>query len=224
MTQLLDRRAVRRLARNLDAGMGNEYFYGPFLSGAIAGRDDAAARLIMTVALDDGVKPLTLEEIILQSHLFLGFPAMIETARIFADVCDNHGRSDGLPGAYSEKDCRDWNRLGTAKIKRLYGPAFARLVRYINSFSPQILTWMINDGYGQVLSRPGASFQLRELSVVATLTVTGYENQLGAHIRGALNVGVGSSLIKKTMRNCRFFCPDDNIREAIHLLDQAVTA
>lgn len=223
MIDVLDKRAVRRLSRNLHGEKGVEYFYMPFLSGAIAGRHDAAARLIMSLALEDGVKPRMIEEVILQSHLFLGFPAMIEAARIFAEVRGDHGKSDGLPGAYSEKDCRDWNRQGTTKIKRLYGPAFGRLVRYINSFSPQILTWMINDGYGQVLSRPGAPFPLRELSVVATLTVSAYENQLGAHIRGTLNVGVEPILIRKTMRNCRFFCSDDNIHKAIHLLDEAVT-
>jgi len=222
MTRLLDRRTVRRLSRNLASERGIEYFYGPFLSGAIAGRDDEAARLIMTMALDDGMPSRTVEEILLQTHLFLGFPAMIEAARIFADVTGNSSRSDGLPGAYSPKDCHDWNRQGTIKIKRIYGPAFERLVRYINSFSPQILTWMINDGYGQVLSRPGAPFTLRELSTVATLTVTSYENQLGAHIRGTLNVGVEAALIRKTMRNCRYFCSDDNVRTAIHLLDEAV--
>lgn len=214
---------MRRLSQSLDKERGIEYFYGPFLSAAIAGRDDAAARLIMTMALDDDVSPRSIEEIILQSHLFLGFPAMIEAARIFAEVTGDGGKADGLPGAYSGKDCRDWNRQGTAKIKHIYGPAFDRLVGYINSFSPQILTWMINDGYGQVLSRPGAAFPLRELSVIATLTVTSYENQLGAHIRGTLNVGVKSALIRKTMRNCRFFCTGDNIRTAVHILDKAVT-
>lgn len=224
MRHLLDRRTVRRLAQSLNGERGVEYFYGPFLSAAIAGRDDASARLVMAMALEDGVPARSVEEIILQSHLFLGFPAMIEAARIFADVSGNGGKGDGLPGAYSENDCRDWNRKGTAKIKHIYGSAFDRLVRYVNSFSPQILTWMINDGYGQVLSRPGAPFPLRELSVVATLTVTSYENQLGAHIRGTLNVGVESAMISKTIRNCRFFCSDDNIRTAIHLLNEAVTA
>jgi 4-carboxymuconolactone decarboxylase len=223
MRHLLDRRTVRRLSQSLDGDHGIEYFYGPFLSAAIAGRDDAATRLVMSMALEDGVPARSLEEIILQSHLFLGFPAMIEAARIFADVAGKDRKGNNLPGAYSERDCRDWNRKGTAKIKHIYGPAFDRLVRYINSFSPQILTWMINDGYGQVLSRPGASFSLRELSVIGTLTVTSYENQLGAHLRGTLNVGVEPALIRKTIRNCRFFCSDDNIRTAIHLLNEAVT-
>jgi 4-carboxymuconolactone decarboxylase len=223
MTRLLNRRTVRRLSQSLDGERGIEYFYGPFLSAAVAGRNDAAARLIMTMALDNDVSPRTVEEIILQSHLFLGFPAMIEAARIFADVTANGGKADGLPGAYSEKNCRDWNRQGTAKIKHIYGPAFDRLVQYVNSFSPQILTWMINDGYGQVLSRPGAPFPLRELSVVATLTVTSYENQLGAHIRGTLNVGVDPAMIRKAIRDCRYFCSDEHIKTAVHLLDKAVT-
>jgi alkylhydroperoxidase/carboxymuconolactone decarboxylase family protein YurZ len=81
---------------------------------------------------------------------------------------------------------------------------------------------MINDGYGQVLSRPGASFPLRELSVVATLTITSYVNQLGAHIRGTLNVGVGPDLILRTMDQCRFFCTQSKIKRARKILSEAM--
>jgi 4-carboxymuconolactone decarboxylase len=178
--------------------------------------------LILTEALNAKVAAKTLDEIILQSHLFLGFPAMIEASRIFADVRRPHHNTHQLPQAYSAATCREWNRNGLNKIRRIYGPAFDRLVPYINSFSPQILIWMVNDGYGQVLSRPGASFRLRETSVVATLTVTGYLNQLGAHIRGALNVGTPVEFLSWTMGNCEHFCPKSSVARARAILKKAV--
>jgi alkylhydroperoxidase/carboxymuconolactone decarboxylase family protein YurZ len=224
MVQPVDGRIMRHLVDSCDQCPGKEFFYGPFLSAAIAGRDEAAMRLIMKTALDDFIPAAMIDEIILQSHLFLGFPAMIEAARIFAAVNPQHHNRDYLPEPYSADECRDWNRDGLEKIRSIYGPAFDRLVHYINSFSPRILTWMINDGYGQVLSRPGASFALRELSVVATLTVTSYVNQLGAHIRGALNVGVDSGLIGRTMDNCRYFCSRAKIRAARKILVEATGA
>ena len=178
-------------------------------------------RLIMRAALDDGLKVRMIDEIILQSHLFLGYPAMIEASRMFAGIQPRRHKKMQLPGAYFAKDCRNWNADGMKKIRGIYGPAFERLVTYINSFSPTILTWMINDGYGRVLSRRGASFHLRELSVIATLTVTSYVNQLGAHIRGALNVGVESGLIAVTMDNCRYFCSPDRIETARKILSRS---
>lgn len=222
MAHPLDEKRLRLLAGRLDSRFGAAYFYCPFVSAAIAGRDEAAVRLILTGALDAGVAPKTLDEIILQSHLFLGFPAMIEASRMFAHIRKPRQNTSQIPAAYPADTCREWNRNGLAKIKRIYGPAFDRLVPYINSFSPQILTWMINDGYGQVLSRPGASFRLREVSVVATLTVTGYVNQLGAHIRGALNVGAPVDFIRWTMSNCRYFCSSSSVTGAQAILDKAV--
>lgn len=212
---------MRHLAREVDGKRGRAYFYGPFLSAAIAARDEASMRSIMGTALEDGITTKTIDEIILQTHLFLGFPAMIEASRVFARVRDRRRNTDCLPSAYTGADCRAWHRDGLKKIRRIYGPAFDRLVRYINSFSPQILTWMINDGYGQVLSRPGAPFQLREICVVAMLTVTSYENQLRAHIRGTLNSGVEAALVERAIGWCRYFCSEEYIRKAMNILREA---
>lgn len=222
MRQYLDENQIRRLAQSIGRRYGPRYFYAPFLSAAIAARRDKVVPVIISAALNEGVTPRLIDEVILQSHLFLGFPAMIEASRVFADMKGNHRRSDRLPEAYSARECREWNVGGTAKIRKIYGSSFDRLVTYINSFSPQILAWMINDGYGQVLSRPGASFRLRELAIVATLTVTAYENQLWAHVRGALKVGVAPALIEKTIGNCRYFCPQAKITSAQRILSKAV--
>lgn len=209
---------LRRLAKRPEYVKAKKTLYCPILSAAIAGRDEKAMDLIMRLALKDGISSGSINEIILQSHLFLGFPAMIEAARMFAGIRGLTRKSAKLPEPYKGDACRNWNHQGLRKIRGIYGVKFERLVKYINSFSPQILSWMINDGYGQVLSRPGVSFKLRELSVVATLTVTGYEHQLKAHIRGTLNHGVGFNLIDSTIRNTRYFCPSTNIRQALDIL------
>jgi len=219
MATCIDDKELQRLVSGFGA-REKSFLYCPLLSAALAGRQEKALRLIIGDALNHGVSPKTIDEIILQSHLFLGFPAMIEASRLFADIRGRRPASPKVPAPYTEKNCTGWNASGLAKIKKIYGPAFERLVRYINAFSPQILTWMINDGYGQVLSRPGASFALRELSVVATLTVTAYENQLKAHIHGALNVGVDASLMADTIDRCRYFCPAGHIQSARAILEK----
>ena len=223
MKQIGTETQITALAASCTAHRSNEYFYLPFLSAAIAGREDIATEAIMRAALAAGIRLRAIDEIIMQSHLFLGFPAMIEAARIFGRVHPRRYGKKTLPQAYDDKAVKSWNKDGLDKIRHIYGPAFDRLVAYINSFSPQVLTWMINDGYGQVLSRPGVSFQLRELSVVATLTVTSYTNQLGAHIRGALNVGVATELLDTTIENCGHFCSKSRVTVARTLLKKAVS-
>jgi 4-carboxymuconolactone decarboxylase len=49
--------------------------------------------------------------------------------------------------------------------------------------------WMVEEGYGKVLGRPGLDLRDRELCIVALLAVLDAPRQLHSHLRGALNVG-----------------------------------
>ena len=211
---------MSRLAESYEHSYGNKFLYGPLLAAAIAAREEAALRLLMATALKEGVGVRTIEEIIFQSHLFLGYPAMIEAARIFSEFRPERRLRKVRPRAYDGPVCRDWHKKGMKKIDLIYGPVLEKLIEYMNSFSPQILTWMINNAYGQVLSRPGISFQLRELSTISMLTVTSYENQLKAHLRGAFNLGIEPDLMEKTIDNCRFLCSRRKVKLSLGVLER----
>jgi 4-carboxymuconolactone decarboxylase len=224
MIRSLDEKAVQRLHSRFRAPGRWPFFYCPLISAAIAAGDNNALKILFPMAIKDKVARKTIREIILQSHLFVGYPAMIEAARLFASFHSAKKSSTKSPAPYSTAEIARWHREGSDKIRRLYGAQFPPLVSYVNSFSPQILTWMVNDGYGRVLSRPGASFRLRELSTVATLTVTGYENQLLAHIRGTVNIGIEPSLIAQTIDNCRLFCAATKVNRAQIILNRVTAA
>ena len=53
----------------------------------------------------------------------------------------------------------------------------------------QTREWLIMEGYGKTLSRPGCDTVTRELCIVAMLTVLGRKQQLTSHVRGALRAG-----------------------------------
>jgi alkylhydroperoxidase/carboxymuconolactone decarboxylase family protein YurZ len=224
MIRSLDEKAIQRLHSTFRAPGRGPFFYCPLISAAIAAGDNRALKILFPMAIKDKVARKTIREIILQSHLFVGYPAMIEAARIFAPFHPVKKITGKIVAPYSPAEIKRWHREGSDKIRRLYGTQFPQLVSYINSFSPQILTWMVIDGYGRVLSRPGASFRLRELSTVATLTVTGYENQLLAHIRGTVNIGVEPPLIAQTIDNCRLFCAASKIKRAQKILNRVTAA
>lgn len=224
MVRPFTRSTLRRLQAGWNTGLSSDFLYCPLLSAALAAGEEKAFALIAREAHVAGVSRRRLIEIVLQSHLFLGYPAMIEGMRLLADIPGSRPGRNSVPTSYSPQQCQKWHREGMIKIRRLYGQQFDRLVQYINSFSPQVLTWMVNDGYGRVLSRSGASFELRELSTVAALTVTGYANQLGAHVRGTLNLGVAPELVADTIANCRSFCSAERTDRAIKILQWAMTA
>lgn len=122
------------------------------------------------------------EELLLQSHLFLGFPAALAAfeawRRISPEPAAVSGATEEEARARGERVCRD-----------VYGKAYGPLRRNVRRLHPDLDRWMVAHGYGRVLGRPGLEVDLRELCNVALLAVKGGEPQVHSHLRGALRVG-----------------------------------
>jgi 4-carboxymuconolactone decarboxylase len=78
----------------------------------------------------------------------------------------------------------------------VYGASFAKLRRNIAAHHPDLAAWMIEQGYGRVLARPGLSSRARELVAVAVLAATGWERQLLSHLLGAERLGATRAEIR----------------------------
>ncbi len=91
--------------------------------------------------------------------------------------------------------------------KRVYGSKYADLVAAMQRLHPDLCTWMIEDGYGKVLSRSGLTLAERELVTVATLASLNWPRQLHSHVKGCLNVGAHPKSIKAVLRSIRAFLP-----------------
>ena len=131
-----------------------------------------------------------IEEIILQSYLFAGFPRALNAARTWRTVSGT-----AAPDRDPESDAADlnvWRKQGIRTCEIVYGDSYERLRRNIRTLHPALDEWMIVDGYGKVLSRPGLDLLTRELCVVAACAVAGQQRQLHSHMRGAINAGAGS--------------------------------
>jgi 4-carboxymuconolactone decarboxylase len=89
----------------------------------------------------------------------------------------------------SAADLETWRRRGEATCAIVYGESYEKLRKNIRGLHPALDDWMIVDGYGKVLSRPGADLKTRELCVVAACAASGQQRQLHSHMHGALNAG-----------------------------------
>lgn len=79
---------------------------------------------------------------------------------------------------------------GKETLARVTGAAGSKTVENLQDIAPELGRWVVEWGYGQVLSRPQLDLRSRELATVAALTALGHaQPQLRAHINGALNVG-----------------------------------
>jgi 4-carboxymuconolactone decarboxylase len=154
------------------------------IAGAIAGSPEGQMRAVMSEAMDE-VDPVAVEEIILQSYLFAGFPRALNAARAWR-------AASGRPAPAEDVDVPDlavWRERGEETCAVVYGDHYEKLRRNIRDLHPALDDWMIVDGYGKVLSRPGVDLRTRELCVVAACAVSGQQRQLHSHLHGAMNAG-----------------------------------
>lgn len=126
---------------------------------------------------------VAIEEAILQSYLFAGYPAALEAMRAWRT-------RSGVPApASAAGDEADWPERGAQVCAIVYGGQYERLRGNVAALHPELERWMVVEGYGKVLGRPGLPLRTRELCIVALLAGQSAPTQLYAHLRGALNAG-----------------------------------
>jgi 4-carboxymuconolactone decarboxylase len=152
------------------------------VSAALASRDKSA----LTSAFEEAVEiadRIEVEEVILQSYLFLGFPAALNGMAAWRRF------SGTVETAPENLDCGALADRGDAVCGRVYSGQYEKLRETVRALHSDLEQWMVVEGYGKVLGRPGLSLRTRELCIVASLSVVGASKQLYSHLRGAVNVG-----------------------------------
>jgi 4-carboxymuconolactone decarboxylase len=157
------------------------------LSGTIAGGTEPQLRKAIAHCVEV-VDPEWTEEALLQSYLFAGFPRALNAMREWRKAS---GRKAPLhdEGAEHEERAGQWRAEGEETCERVYGEMYDKLRVNIAELHPALDAWMVVEGYGKVLSRPGLDLVRRELCIVAVCAVAKQDRQLQSHLHGALNVG-----------------------------------
>lgn len=93
----------------------------------------------------------------------------------------------------------EWTRRGQETCSIVYGDSYGKLRENIRALHPAMDAWMITEGYGRTLSRPGLDLLRRELCTVAQMAVLEAPRQLHSHLYGALNAGAGFTQIEAVL-------------------------
>src|SRR5689334_13445196 len=159
------------------------------LAAILAPGDEQAIRSALTDSVD-AISPAWIEELILQSYLFCGFPRSLNAMREWRRLT---GREE--VARLEAADPELWRRRGEETCRLVYGEMYDRLRVNIRALHPELDEWMIVEGYGKVLSRPGLDLPRRELCIVAACAASEQDRQLQSHHHGALNVGVATAVV-----------------------------
>ena len=150
-----------------------------------------------------------IEEVLLQTYLFAGFPRALNGMREWRRLAPEPSATRATP--------MDVRSAGEATCAQVYGTMYEKLRVNIRELHPLLDDWMIDEGYGKVLSRPGLDLARRELCIVAACVASGQDRQLQSHLHGARNVGVPAAVIRASLESLRGSVDEALVSRALKL-------
>ncbi len=161
------------------------------LSAALARPNAGGWRSALEAAAAHAAR-VEVEEVLLQAHLFVGFPVVLNAFIAWREITGGE-----TAGAVAPEDP---SGDGEVLCRAVYGDVYEPLREHVRRLHPDLDVWMVEHGYGRTLSRSGLSAEMRELCIVALLAAAGHERQLRAHLHGALNVGTPPGRVQAALR------------------------
>ena len=178
------------------------------IAAAIAGGSEQQTRSVMEQAVGSA-EAGAIDEVILQSYLFAGFPRALNAARVWRTVSGKPAPTSDFEAEISNASA--WVERGEITCRRVYGESYEMLRENIRDLHPALDSWMITDGYGKVLSRPGLDLRTRELCILAACAASGQQRQLHSHLHGALNSGATPSEVIAALDSLTGLVDEDNL-------------
>jgi 4-carboxymuconolactone decarboxylase len=172
------------------------------LAASLGTRDSAAIRAAMEAARD-AADPRAVDEVLLQSHLFVGFPDALNALGLWREVSGTDA-----PGSAGE-DPAGWETRGERVCAQVYGANYEKLRINVRRLHPDVDGWMVAGGYGRVIGRPGLDLATRELCIAALLAVWNVPRQLHSHLRGSLNAGAPVSDVDEAVEAACGYLPPE---------------
>lgn len=137
------------------------------------------------------------DELMLQSLLMVGYPRALAGAAAWREATGAGPASDEDGTDFSR--VADWADRGERTCRAVYGENYAKLRANVAALHPSLDAWMVREGYGRTLSRPGLDLVRREFCVVAQMMVLEADRQLHSHLRGALNAGASGAMVDEAI-------------------------
>ncbi|MEZ0113463.1 4-carboxymuconolactone decarboxylase [Catenulispora sp. EB89] len=154
-------------------------------------------RLHIDGALNVGVTPTEIVEVIIHMTVYAGFPAALNGLGVaraaFADRTDLDWSPVPAPAAAPADEPETAEQRyarGLAALQAIDGQAGERVLAALAPVAPDFARLLVEFSFADIYSRPGLDLKTRELATVAACTALGTAAaQLRVHLHGLLNVG-----------------------------------
>ena len=137
------------------------------------------------------------EERLLQSLRMVGYPRTLLAFTIWRKVSRVPAPATDPDADY--RQLAQWTARGEETCGIVYGANDRRLRENEKELHPALDQWMIIEGYGRTMGRPGLDLLRRELCTVAQTAVLEAPRPLHSHLRGSLHAGASFGQVEAVL-------------------------
>ncbi len=118
--------------------------------------------------------------------------------KIYHRIC--YGITDNIGNSATDTAKADRLKIGENELSKLDSLQVEKLKNIYNDFSPELVKFTLEYGYGDIFSRDNLSKKHRQIATIAALTALGNaQPQLKFHINSGMNIGLTTENIEDIM-------------------------
>ena len=169
-------------------------------------------------ALNLGLTPVQIIEVLMHSSFYSGVPATLDALAIANQVFEERG-IDYTPQEVFDitETPNQLNERGIARRVEYMGPTSGGGQGPVTEAEKTFNRLTTEYYWGSTWTRPGLDLPSRSICTMAAMAALGREAQLASHIKGALNVGLSQEEIVEVFVHATFYCGLPFTRSAIDL-------
>ncbi len=171
-------------------------------------------------ALNVGVAPEELREVVYLTAPFIGFPKMLNAMTVVNEVFKERGISLPLEkqGVVTEEIRHD---TGKAIQDKLYPGGIASVMEGLpGGMGKDVESFLTDYFFGEIYSRGALDLQTRELLGYCVLATLEAESQLHSHYHGNINVGNTPEMLTAAVIQCLPYIGFPAAIKALHIIKQ----
>lgn len=177
-------------------------------------------RNILHTALENGLEPVAVKEVIYQAAAYLGLGRIYDFLIAANQIMEQHGILLPLP-KQGTTDKKNRFEKGLEKQVFLFGEAMAERQKSGPALRRNINRWLADNCFGDYYTRSGLNDQEREMITFCfILAQGGCENQLRGHTAGNFGVGNDKEKLYSIVEQCMPYIGYPRTLNAMNIIDE----
>ncbi|MEH2447403.1 MAG: carboxymuconolactone decarboxylase family protein [Nostoc sp.] len=165
------------------------------LASIIGSQAVSEYRVMVGAALNVGVTPIEIKEILYQSVPYLGMAKAFDFVHATNEVMSSKGIQLPLEGQSTTNPETRYDK-GLAIQKTVFGETIDQMYQRSPKDQLHIQRFLSANCFGDYYTRNGVEIRVRELITLSILiALGGVESQIKGHIQGNLNIGNGKEIL-----------------------------